>query len=117
MTLLLPCMFLVSMHINIVLEDNISSDILILFFLYAYECFKIAVMKKKKTIKTYQTQTRRAKAFVISVLGGFAQTCQSKQVLNTHIISLNLFYITFPFTSSVNLITMYINVILVKIFI
>ncbi|KAK1366838.1 Concanavalin A-like lectin/glucanase, subgroup [Heracleum sosnowskyi] len=40
----------------------------------------VLVMKKRKTIRTYQTQTRRAKAFVISVLGGFAQTCQSKQV-------------------------------------
>nr|XP_017256767.1 PREDICTED: probable receptor-like serine/threonine-protein kinase At5g57670 [Daucus carota subsp. sativus] len=40
----------------------------------------VLVMKRRKTVKTYQTQTRRAKAFVISVLGGFAQTCQFKQV-------------------------------------
>lgn len=37
-------------------------------------------IKKWKTFETYQTQTRRAKAFVISVMGEFAKTCQSKQV-------------------------------------
>ncbi|XP_050371823.1 probable receptor-like serine/threonine-protein kinase At5g57670 [Argentina anserina] len=36
--------------------------------------------KKQKSVSKSQCQLRRAKAYVISVLGEFARTCQSKQV-------------------------------------
>jgi hypothetical protein len=38
--------------------------------------------KKRELIKKKQWQIRQAKAHVISVLGEFARTCQSKQVFN-----------------------------------
>ncbi|KAK3007642.1 hypothetical protein RJ639_013110 [Escallonia herrerae] len=36
--------------------------------------------KEWKSIARYQTQIRKAKAFVISVMADFAKTCQSNQV-------------------------------------
>jgi hypothetical protein len=37
-------------------------------------------MKKRVSVRRRQSQLRQAKAYVISVLGEFAQTCWSKQV-------------------------------------
>lgn len=45
---------------------------------------RVEEIKKWKSSTKYQTQIRQAKAFVINVMGEFAKTCQSKQVLKLY---------------------------------
>lgn len=50
-------------------------------------------MKKPELMTKDQTRFRRAKAFVISLVGEFAETCQSKQVY--HVLHRNKILLPF----------------------
>lgn len=87
---LLLCMFLVShcffFYFNMYNLFNrffILWIISVLLIAWKFVQFSVAEnMKKRVSVRRRQSQLRQAKAYVISVLGEFAQTCWSKQVIN-----------------------------------